>query len=224
MDKQSSGEKAAKSIIADSKLAGQIKWHAGKDFVKWSEKMIEIFSDKDAAHLLRTEDTRVCLTKEELIKLAKDINQYVMSNNKRHKLEIAKLDMTISSHQGQIKIIEEKISGLGLERIRIESEILEEQFELAEERKARNSRSQGLPKSESSTNQNSSKNGEDSSSVGENSQESDSNSHSSSSSSGHTHQGNTTDNTNSGSMADNGNEETQIADLSGIFASLPPSA
>ena len=53
LDKSGSGYKAAQQVISDKKLGPLIKWNVGVDLVIWSEKIIDILSEKDAAHLLQ---------------------------------------------------------------------------------------------------------------------------------------------------------------------------
>ena len=130
LDKNGSGYKAAQQVISDRRLGPQIKWNVGVDLVNWSEKIIEILSEKDAAHLLQDNEVRVCLTKQELITLAKHITGTTKANNKRNKRDVIRLNMTISQHQSKLKSIENEISTLSTQCIVLQEEAIEEELEV----------------------------------------------------------------------------------------------
>ena len=133
LDKPGSGYKAAQQVISDKRLGPQIKWNVGVDLVIWSEKIIDILSEKDAAHLLQDNEVRVCLTKQELITLAKHITGTIKANNKRNKRDVIRLNMTISQHQSKLKSIENEISTLSTQCIVLQEEAIEEELELRQQ-------------------------------------------------------------------------------------------
>ena len=46
LDKAGSGYKAAQQVISDKRLGPQIKWNVGLDLVIWSEKIMDILSER----------------------------------------------------------------------------------------------------------------------------------------------------------------------------------
>ncbi len=82
-DKHGSGTKAAKEIIGDLKHKDKLSWKPEKDFVKWSEDFLTIVANKEAAHLLEGNGGRTCISRADLINLARVTKKAIQSHNGR---------------------------------------------------------------------------------------------------------------------------------------------